>query len=163
MNNIREIRRQKDITQSELADKIGVSYSVIAKYESGQINPPAHRIKAIASALDVSIDSLLINIEATPDYVQHYSRALRYHKYYAELVLFHSNGICELCKEKAPFNDKNGYPYLEAHHVVPVAYGGSDTTDNIVALCPNCHAKIHVCENKDDVEIIKKAAANHNY
>jgi 5-methylcytosine-specific restriction protein A len=29
------------------------------------------------------------------------------------------------------------------HHRVRLADGGDDTTDNAVALCPNCHRKAH--------------------
>jgi 5-methylcytosine-specific restriction protein A len=30
------------------------------------------------------------------------------------------------------------------HHVTPLSGGGEDTTGNTVALCPNCHRKMHV-------------------
>ena len=63
-----------------------------------------------------------------------------------------ANGKCELCNKPAPFNDKKGYPYLEAHHIKWLSDGGEDSTDNTVALCPNCHTKLHVLESKEDVE-----------
>lgn len=62
-----------------------------------------------------------------------------------------ADGICQLCRTPAPFNDKNGRPYLEAHHVIPLAEDGPDTLDNIVALCPNCHRKMHIVCDMDDV------------
>lgn len=34
-------------------------------------------------------------------------------------------------------------PTLELHHIIPVKYGGNDTYENTVLLCPNCHAKLH--------------------
>ena len=61
-----------------------------------------------------------------------------------------ANGVCELCEKPAPFNDKDGEPYLESHHVVWLERGGADSLDNTVALCPNCHKKMHVVEDKDD-------------
>ena len=63
-----------------------------------------------------------------------------------------AKGICELCGEFAPFLDKNNIPYLEVHHVVWLSRGGRDSTDNTVALCPNCHTRIHVRNDKDDTE-----------
>jgi len=33
--------------------------------------------------------------------------------------------------------------YVQAHHVEPLSEGGSDTADNLLVLCPNCHAKMH--------------------
>ncbi|HDR7378766.1 TPA: HNH endonuclease [Bacillus toyonensis] len=38
---------------------------------------------------------------------------------------------------------KDGTPYLEVHHVVPLATGGEDSVENAVALCQNCHRKAH--------------------
>src|ERR1043166_2886357 len=32
---------------------------------------------------------------------------------------------------------------LDVHHLDPVADGGPDTADNLLALCPNCHALHH--------------------
>jgi hypothetical protein len=31
---------------------------------------------------------------------------------------------------------------LDQHHIVPKRHGGSDKEDNLVTLCPTCHAKI---------------------
>ncbi|MYM42195.1 hypothetical protein GTP27_23140 [Pseudoduganella sp. CY13W] len=59
-------------------------------------------------------------------------------------VLYRSQGICEHCYQPAPFNRRsNGSPYLEVHHIVRLADGGDDTVENAVALCPNCHRKVH--------------------
>ncbi|MDR3585063.1 MAG: HNH endonuclease [Desulfosporosinus sp.] len=59
-------------------------------------------------------------------------------------VLNRSQGICESCKDKAPFiRKKDGTPYLEIHHLVPLSENGDDTLENAVALCPNCHRKMH--------------------
>jgi 5-methylcytosine-specific restriction protein A len=58
-------------------------------------------------------------------------------------TLKRSNGLCELCKLPAPFKKKNGEPYLEVHHVKQLADGGDDTIENAVALCPNCHRRMH--------------------
>ena len=73
-----------------------------------------------------------------------------------ELVSEHTkrraNGFCDLCGNPAPFNSKNGYPYLEEHHVLTLANGGPDTIYNTVALCPNCHRKMHIVHLKADVK-----------
>ena len=41
------------ISQSELADKLGVSFQQVQKYEKGVNRVGAHRLQQIASALDV--------------------------------------------------------------------------------------------------------------
>lgn len=55
-----------------------------------------------------------------------------------------ARGICQGCGNPAPFERKaTGRPYLEVHHVVPLAEGGDDTVSNAIALCPNCHRERH--------------------
>ena len=59
-------------------------------------------------------------------------------------VLERADGICEYCGGPAPFKRAtDGTPYLEVHHVKPLADGGYDTVDNAVAICPNCHREAH--------------------
>ena len=67
-------------------------------------------------------------------------------------VLKRANGVCELCEQPAPFNKKNGEPYLEVHHVKQLADGGDDTIKNAVALCPNCHRRMHSLGLKSDIK-----------
>lgn len=54
-----------------------------------------------------------------------------------------ANGHCDLCQAPAPFRRQDGTPYLEVHHITPLAEGGLDHEDNAVALCPNCHRRCH--------------------
>jgi 5-methylcytosine-specific restriction protein A len=58
-------------------------------------------------------------------------------------VLKHAGPYCEGCHAVAPFEVQPGVPYLEVHHVEPLAAGGADTVENAVALCPNCHRRCH--------------------
>lgn len=58
-------------------------------------------------------------------------------------VLEKADGICEGCHLAAPFVDGEGNPFLEVHHVVPLAEEGPDTVENAVAVCPNCHRHLH--------------------
>lgn len=63
-------------------------------------------------------------------------------------TLLQSKGLCEVCDTYAPFLKEDGMPYLEVHHVVPLSEGGRDTVSNTIAICPNCHMKLHYGENK---------------
>lgn len=62
-------------------------------------------------------------------------------------VLQQANGRCEYCLQPAPFNNSDGLPFLEVHHVRQLADNGSDTVTNAVALCPNCHREAHYGQN----------------
>jgi len=78
--------------------------------------------------------------------------------YVAELARRKANGCCQLCEQPAPFRDRHGRPFLETHHIEWIAAGGEDTIDNTVALCPNCHAKMHVVNMKSDRRKLRKKA-----
>jgi 5-methylcytosine-specific restriction protein A len=64
-------------------------------------------------------------------------------------VLSNAEGQCEACKLPAPFNRTDGTPYLEVHHLIPLSEGGSDTISNALAVCPNCHRKLHFSIDKE--------------
>ena len=65
-----------------------------------------------------------------------------------------AEGICELCEKEGPFLDKDNHPFLEVHHIVSLADGGSDKVDNAVAICPNCHRE---CHHGSNPEVLKLA------
>ena len=74
-------------------------------------------------------------------------------------MLFRSAGdACEGCEEQAPFLNKDGEPYFHAHHVHELSQGGSDTPETVIALCPNCHFRIHHGQDGDEynAELIEK-------
>ena len=78
-------------------------------------------------------------------------------------VKLRAKGICDLCGNPAPFL-KDNVPYLECHHRISLSENGTDTIDNCVALCPNCHRKQHILKDKDDFdklgEILKVYSKN---
>jgi len=74
-----------------------------------------------------------------------------------EYALRKADDYCQLCEEPAPFNRKDGSPFLEVHHIEYLSKGGTDTMDNVVALCPNCHRRMHALEDKKDVRKLKNA------
>jgi 5-methylcytosine-specific restriction protein A len=58
-------------------------------------------------------------------------------------VLGRAKGCCEGCRTTAPFVRKDGSPYLEPHHIRRVSDGGPDDPAFVIALCPNCHRRVH--------------------
>lgn len=76
--------------------------------------------------------------------VKRYSRNL----YIVAYALNRAKGICELCKKEAPFIKEDGSPYLEVHHIIPLSENGSDSLENVIAICPNCHRELHFGNNR---------------
>lgn len=58
-------------------------------------------------------------------------------------VLKRAAGKCECCGMNAPFLDRSGEPFLEVHHINPLANNGEDVVENAAAICPNCHRECH--------------------
>ena len=56
---IQELRKQKNWSQSDLADKVGISYAQIGRYETKEAQPPAVVLNKMANALDTSVDYLI--------------------------------------------------------------------------------------------------------
>lgn len=82
--------------------------------------------------------------------------------YITEFAKRQANGICQLCKMQAPFNTSDGKPYLETHHIKWLSEGGSDSIDNTVAVCPNCHRKLHILNDEKDVLFLISLKQNNN-
>jgi len=70
-----------------------------------------------------------------------------------------ADGMCQLCNQPAPFLNLDGEPYLETHHIEWLSKDGKDLIENTVALCPNCHRKMHVLNLPADAATLKKKAS----
>jgi transcriptional regulator with XRE-family HTH domain len=58
-DKITMLRKQKNLSQGDLADKLGVSRDSIGKYERNDIMPTADKAKKMADILGVSLDFLM--------------------------------------------------------------------------------------------------------
>lgn len=58
-NNIKQYRKIKKMTQSDLAVKIMKDRSMIARYEQGMVDIPGSALASISKVLKVSIRKLL--------------------------------------------------------------------------------------------------------
>ena len=57
--NIRNFRRTNDLTQEALADRLGVTYQTISRWENGTTYPDLELLPAISEVLSVTVDELL--------------------------------------------------------------------------------------------------------
>ena len=57
------LRKAKDLTQEQLAEKLGVSRQSVSKWESGQATPELEKIVSLSAIFDVTTDYLLKSSE----------------------------------------------------------------------------------------------------
>jgi 5-methylcytosine-specific restriction enzyme A len=67
-------------------------------------------------------------------------------------VLRRANGKCEGCGNEGPFQTKvkPQRPYLEPHHTERLSDEGPDDPTRVIALCPNCHRRVHFGADGDE-------------
>lgn len=86
----------------------------------------------------------ITNVFSVPEQTQITSFKYKRNPYVVEYTKRIANGTCQDCKQPAPFlNKTTKEPFLEIHHITPLAEGGMDTIENTIAICPNCHRKRH--------------------
>ena len=56
---IAQIRKEKGLTQKQLADRIGVSNATISKWETAKGFPDISLIEPLAEALDISVSEII--------------------------------------------------------------------------------------------------------
>ncbi|MBQ2902876.1 MAG: helix-turn-helix domain-containing protein [Clostridia bacterium] len=59
MNLIRELRRQKGLSQSELAQACCVHQTAVSQWEKGRTTPDVNSLKLLSSVLGVSVEELI--------------------------------------------------------------------------------------------------------
>ncbi len=58
-DRLRCLRKENDLTQKQLAEKVGISRATLAGYETKGVEPPHNTLINLAEELDCSIDYLL--------------------------------------------------------------------------------------------------------
>jgi len=58
---IKELRKQKGVTQRQVAIAIGCSVNNYSRYERGEREPDIYTLKALSKYFEVSIDYILFN------------------------------------------------------------------------------------------------------
>lgn len=61
-DNLQSIRKEKKLSQEELAEKIGVSRQAISKWEQGGSYPETEKLLILSQELNVSLDYLMFGV-----------------------------------------------------------------------------------------------------
>ncbi len=57
---IRELRKRKGYTQSELGEKLSISFQTVSKWETGATLPDSSILLNLSERLDISVDKILL-------------------------------------------------------------------------------------------------------
>ena len=87
--NLQKLRSEKNLSQEQLADKIGVSRQTISAWESGKASPELDKITAISKLFSVSIDELVGEIKTE---ASNFDKK-EYEKNYSKIALLRASGI----------------------------------------------------------------------
>jgi len=131
---------------SSMSTKIERLIGEVEQTEFADVCAFEERVVALLTS-PLAIPSGTIEPVSSPATVLRFERDAKVVAY----VLQQANGICESCDHAAPFSKPNGLPYLEVHHLRRLADGGSDKVSNAVAVCPNCHARLHYSSDRDEL------------
>ena len=54
-----ELRKERNLTQDELGEQIGVTNKTVSRWENGNYLPPVEMLQILSKLFDVSINELL--------------------------------------------------------------------------------------------------------
>ena len=128
-------------------DRTGAMRDAIV-FELRPLEAITEKVEADAMATDVSLDELRkLALLATAEQSQPPSQTRRNIYQRSQdircYVLSRAQGKCEGCGTTAPFLRPDGTSYLEPHHLRRLSDGGPDHPAHVIALCPNCHRRVH--------------------
>ena len=110
------LRKQKGLTQEQLANALGVTNQSVSKWESGQCCPDIQLLPAIAELFEVSVDELLgcnsgkglgdicLNLK---DYFSALPEKESFENAYRLAALLHEIAVTDGYKKSIPWQEKN--------------------------------------------------------
>jgi hypothetical protein len=135
-----------------------------------ELNGSSSKVRSIIKRDDesiiVSTNDINDDIVAIPDYspspksvsTVDNRKAFKRSELKAKKSIILADFKCDLDNSHTSFISKNGKPYMEAHHLVPLSCQDEfqfslDVDSNIVCLCPNCHRMLHYgCQINDQLK-----------
>lgn len=91
-SNLKKYRKAGNLTQDQLAKRIGVSFQAVSKWETGLTYPDIELLPALASIFQISIDTLL-------GYKVQKIKTTEYEQYYHSQTYYWGNQVWDGCYE----------------------------------------------------------------
>ena len=67
--SIKDLRKKKNMTQDELAEKLNVTRQAVSSWENGKTQPDIETLTQLAEAFDVSVERLIYGKEKSRWYI----------------------------------------------------------------------------------------------
>lgn len=98
---IRELRKQRNLTQRELAGKIGMNFTYLSKIENDRLDdeqtPREDTLRTIAKALAADVDELLLLARRVPQTIQ--ERIFKHPQLFRKVLSLSDQQLEELLNE----------------------------------------------------------------
>lgn len=130
---LKYFREKANLTQAQLADKIGISRSALAMWETGKTEPDISTLNRISDILNVPVNHLLINVTEWHKSIYEDFRKINTEE--EQLIIFKNEGVPEnmipdyIAITNRMNNDKsiNVIPNDDIDNNAKVALFGGDT------------------------------------
>jgi len=107
---IRKLRRDKNLTLTQLGEKIGIKGQGVSNYESGNSIPPIEKVEKLALALDTTVEYLLSNeeenetknVKSTPSVIEEMKSTIDYLKGQVDLLNAERSRFLDLLEKSFP-------------------------------------------------------------
>jgi transcriptional regulator with XRE-family HTH domain len=150
MLNFKELRKKKNFTQSEFAEKINVSTRALSNYENGNTDITLKKIQEIAEVLEVPIIELFKNdINISNNKNIDYTKEIETNK----------DEIIKLLKERIVLLEQKLEPFNLVMNKIEENYGNFDKFIEASSLLIQVDKKIDEIENKKSNNNKKRGSA----
>lgn len=142
-DNIKELRKQKGLTQKELADLLHVTSQAVSRWENGEVEPSVDTIRSMANIFEVTTDEIIDGPDKKPkpQVVTEVKEKIIVEQGKPVLT------ICEQCKK--PLYNKDEIVTETRHH------GRSHSTTHF--LCIDCVAENRAKEKQHIIDNAKNS------
>jgi len=168
-NIIKKIRKDNNLTQKDFANKFGVTFQAVSKWENGQNIPDISILKEICSEYNIDINELLSNKIETKTNKK--KKKLKITIYIILLIIFfillflliNKNNDFHFLKAESDninFNLEGNIAYSNNKTIISISsidYKGNDDTVYDKITCT-----LYEKKNNNNIEISKKEQSNIN-